>query len=153
MALYLQSYKYNQNHKTYFLRPIYIVLPSTPRSSEWFLPLRPSKKSSAYILISPLHATRPTHLVPLDMIILIICGKEYKLQSSSVCSFIYPIVTSFLSGSNIFLSTSTLNSFHARVPTNYPSQYKDLPVECLLAGWWWLGLDIHGGVEVQLHLC
>jgi hypothetical protein len=38
---------------------------------------------------SPIHATCLTHLI-LNLIILIILGEEYKLQSSSLCSFLHP---------------------------------------------------------------
>jgi hypothetical protein len=39
------------------------------------------------------------------LITLIILGEEYRLRNSSLCSFLYPPVTSTLFGPNILLST------------------------------------------------
>jgi hypothetical protein len=62
-----------------------------------FSPGYPTKILYAF-LISATHATRPTHLIILDMIILIMYGEECKLRRSSLCNFLQPTVTPFLLG-------------------------------------------------------
>jgi hypothetical protein len=50
--------------------------------------------------LGPIHATCHTHLILLDLF-----GEQYKLWSSSLCSFLQPPVTSSLFGPNILLIT------------------------------------------------
>jgi hypothetical protein len=49
-------------------------------------------------LVSHICATYSAHLIFIDLIILIILGEGYKLWSSSICSFLLPLVTSSLFG-------------------------------------------------------
>jgi hypothetical protein len=56
-------------------------------------------------LISPMHDTRPAHLILLDLITLWTSVEAYKLWSSSLCSLFQPPATSPLLGPNIPLST------------------------------------------------
>ena len=62
-------------------------------------------------LLSPVYATCPAHFILPYLITWIIFGMEYRLLSSSLCSFLHSPVTSSLLGPNILLSTLFLNTF------------------------------------------
>jgi hypothetical protein len=58
-----------------------------------------------YAFLFSIHATWPVFLLLLDLIILIMVRKTYKLCGSSLCSLFQPPVISSHLGPNILLST------------------------------------------------
>jgi hypothetical protein len=64
---------------------------------------------------SPIHSTWPAHLIVLDFTIQIILGDECKLRSSTLSSFLHPLVTSSLFVLNILLSTLLANTLNLHV--------------------------------------
>ena len=73
------------------------------------------------LLLSPIRATCPTHLILLDFITHTILGEEYRSLSSSLCSFLHSPITSSLLGPNI-LNTLFLNNLSLRSSLNVSDQ-------------------------------
>jgi hypothetical protein len=76
--------------KIHFIRSI--VHPPTSGLPSGFYPSGFPTSTLYAFRFSPIRATYTVHLILLDLIVLIILGEEYKLRSSSLCSFIQPIL-------------------------------------------------------------
>jgi len=75
-----------------------IILPSTTWPYKWL----PTKTLYSF-LFPPMRATCPTHLIFLASIFLVKLAEEFRLWSSTPCTFLQPSLNSSLLGPNIFL--------------------------------------------------
>jgi len=91
-----------------------INLPSTPGSPKWSLSFRFPYQNPVYACPLTIRATYPVHLILLNFITRTILGEEYRLLSSSLCSFLYSLITSSLLGPNILLNTLFSNTLSLR---------------------------------------
>jgi len=85
------------------------------------------------LLLSPIRAICPVHLILLDFISRTILGEDYRSLSSSLCSFLHFPVTWSLLGPNILLNTlfsntlSLLYSFNMSDQVSHPHKTTQLP--------------------------
>jgi len=87
-------------------------------------------------LLTPMHATYPTHSILLYLVPQIISGEEYRPLSSSLCSFLHYPVNSSLLRPNILLSTLFANILSLR--------------SFLM---WETKLHTHKKQQAKLHIC
>ena len=95
---------------SYYYPPIYAWVSQVVSIPQVSLPI-------SCILLSPIRATCPAHLILLDFFTRTVLGEEYRSLSSSLCSFLHSPVTSSLLGPNIlnilFSNTLSLPSLWA----------------------------------------
>ena len=73
-------------------------------------------------LFSPISVTCPNHLIVIDFITLTIFSEQYRSLSSSLCSFLYSLLTSSLLGPYILLNTLFSNTISLRSSLNVRNQ-------------------------------
>ena len=86
-----------------------ITSPSMSRSTKRSISFTVLHQNILRILISSMHATLPTHVTLLELIIQLKCGDRWKSRKSSLCSFLqYPTTTPL---EHIFLISSFICVF------------------------------------------
>jgi hypothetical protein len=96
----------------------YIIFPSTPGPSKWFLPSGLPTKTLYAPLLYPLLATRPAFLIISYFITRIIFDEEFRSLSSSLRSLRHYRVNYSLLGPNI-LRTTFSNTLSLRSSLSY----------------------------------
>jgi hypothetical protein len=78
-----------------------INFPSTLRAHNWSLIFKFSNHNFLWVSRLPVSAPWATHLIVLDCSTRIISSEEYKLRSSSLCSFVQCSLSFFISFSDV----------------------------------------------------
>jgi len=88
--------------RTYFINiHSNIILPPRPSSCEWSFPFGLPTNILNKFLISPMHATCPTHLNLLDLLNLAIYGEAYRVMKSLTVQH-FPVFQHFLPLTSIY---------------------------------------------------
>jgi hypothetical protein len=84
-----------------------IIISSTPSSSDWSLPFRPSNQNFVCISNLPMRATCNVHLILIDLISLIIYGNSANYGGSNIL-----LCTLFSNTLNLCFSLTCETRFH-----------------------------------------
>jgi len=98
-----------------------VILPSSPRSSKWFLFLRVFRQNPVRISLLVRSCHMSTHLIVLYLIIWVMFGGTFRLSITALCNFLQSPASLSLLGPNVFPSAlfpNTLTSYVVHSPTN-----------------------------------